>query len=1313
MPTFKRRKSPTKPIDESVREKRQRQVHLAAERFVMREQTEDELQNSVGTENELTSIETGSPFDDNGGHQSVDFSPSIFHFGSRDEWQGQDDQSDASFVPDEQAEKDDDNEYDSDEDFLFGGNGFCSLDLDDDSSDAVSEFHNGLSTSESTTSSPHDDQHLEEDAPPTLLSYDDPEEEPPTVHKPSEFSELEVATLELLSLCDGSGARRGLYDDLLTLLRRFKKKKIDITRTMQRKPFVLAISKKVDAPKPKTSTVCGRKVIYYSFIDSLRHLIRSPVFANPNNLCINHDANSPLQPFKPKTIDDVGEIMAKTWASDTQEGINDFDDENDLLLPIMLYGDKTGTDVNQRYPLEPWVFTIPLLRRQARQHSSSWMHLGFMPSLDLVDGSSDKKLQLYHDYMSVLLEELTSVSRAKPVMWVNLGTHWEKRRLHVKTANILGDQKSQDYVCGRVAANNGSAGRIHRGCGCSVVEHTIALANHESNVLPCGDPPTQAIKRLNDLALLDLSDEAEEGPVALLGDVLPPDESLQSRREHRSVVSFLRRVQKLAREILNDVFSMHPHRNAFDGIDFGANVHGVLVATGDDQLHASEAGVMLKLAVASYGGLTAKERTELEGIIRLMVMSSKSSASSEYPRGTVKEGFGRLTLCSHKEKVGSVFYLLLALHDPRGREIIEKAHERQKAKYQTFPTKSQVNKASLSAKKSTKNKNNGKSDDTAERDLERQDIEDETEEASVTEAKRLENKSNTKDEPALPESCFPYRNALLFGSDHNKKDAFDRTDDSIEFVCRHLRLHGFGFLLEETLDRYQLDLLMVCSWPILSCMRKPSNQYPDEDTAELLASQDILKDLVECLQDQEIPQGQPSIVEEDCKATLPRKLPPRTVKMDGAHENPTENLAIWKPESLPIPGCVPKHRRLKPKVKGNGSTCAILSDMPTFLSYLELMLGYHSWCHYSAQLPVAMQEDIPLIHFSRLSVMRYTDAVIYRGDDTVDSATCKHHTQMRDQTEQFGDQMGLDTGVGERGLRDWAKGASQTAVKNGIEIFTQSTAERVSEETLLRRAYQEAVRNVPKPLSSAPLDGRRKAPHFRLDRDKLRSSDGRVLLALNRHGRSRLPDNESGSIQPSILSAIDEIETSLGHVQPIVDIWCEAKLPGGTPIRCWPQYRKDKGSWYDWVMVKFESDDDEDEATTYPGKVLALYEDLEGELKVLIHSTEYKTSSKCEGPFGDSRLVTHYRLQFDTRGDPKLYSVPFRHIKSCILAYESVLYKEPLIARKIRSATERRRHTLMVIRSRDDWAMIFLNWMKELRERQAKMSGLNRNVLKW
>jgi hypothetical protein len=63
--------------------------------------------------------------------------------------------------------------------------------------------------------------------------------------------------------------------------------------------------------------------------------------------------------------------------------------------------------------------------------------------------------------MLVLLCGFKDACHDKPVMWVNLGGVWKKRRLHLKLAVISGDQLSQDYVCGRMVINSGNAGRIH------------------------------------------------------------------------------------------------------------------------------------------------------------------------------------------------------------------------------------------------------------------------------------------------------------------------------------------------------------------------------------------------------------------------------------------------------------------------------------------------------------------------------------------------------------------------------------------------------------------------------------------------------------------------------------------------------------------------------------------------------------------------------------------------------------------------------------------------------------------------------------
>ncbi len=63
---------------------------------------------------------------------------------------------------------------------------------------------------------------------------------------------------------------------------------------------------------------------------------------------------------------------------------------------------------------------------------------------------------------------------------------------------------------------------------------------------------------------------------------------------------------------------------------------------------------------------------------------------SEYPQGTVKKNFSKLTLCSHKEKVGILYYLLLGLHDKSGRAIFEIAKQRRQQNYKTFPTKKKI-----------------------------------------------------------------------------------------------------------------------------------------------------------------------------------------------------------------------------------------------------------------------------------------------------------------------------------------------------------------------------------------------------------------------------------------------------------------------------------------------------------------------------------------------------------------------------------------------------------------------------------------------
>jgi hypothetical protein len=95
---------------------------------------------------------------------------------------------------------------------------------------------------------------------------------------------------------------------------------------------------------------------------------------------------------------------------------------------------------------------------------------------------SQKKPQPYHDFLVVLLQEVKYAARNKPVMMINLGGVWQKRRLHMHVSVVMGNQKSQDYICGRKSINSENARRVH----CSLLhDFWHASFQHSCQLLSC------------------------------------------------------------------------------------------------------------------------------------------------------------------------------------------------------------------------------------------------------------------------------------------------------------------------------------------------------------------------------------------------------------------------------------------------------------------------------------------------------------------------------------------------------------------------------------------------------------------------------------------------------------------------------------------------------------------------------------------------------------------------------------------------------------------------------------------------------------
>lgn len=153
------------------------------------------------------------------------------------------------------------------------------------------------------------------------------------------------------------------------------------------------------------------------------------------------------------------------------------------------------------------------------------------------------------------------------------------------------DQKSQDHLCGWKSTNSGNAGRVHHSCMASaVVASNVSTA---TNTSPCQLASHEVIHELNKLALAS-TNEMVNAPAQDLSNTLPTVTATE-KREYKRAIEYLKHQKRVAISILGRVFSMHPLRNAFEGIPFGANCHGILVATTEDHLHATELGIMFTL----------------------------------------------------------------------------------------------------------------------------------------------------------------------------------------------------------------------------------------------------------------------------------------------------------------------------------------------------------------------------------------------------------------------------------------------------------------------------------------------------------------------------------------------------------------------------------------------------------------------------------------------------------------------------------------------------------------------------------------------
>jgi len=109
-------------------------------------------------------------------------------------------------------------------------------------------------------------------------------------------------------------------------------------------------------------------VVYYDFLEQVNDLLNDiSIWGDESNFEGMVDMNNPFSNECYCNDGFVDEVNDGHWFCETNEDCKHIDGTDPyLVLPVIAYINKTGTDVNQRNKLEPFSFTLSILNCPCR-----------------------------------------------------------------------------------------------------------------------------------------------------------------------------------------------------------------------------------------------------------------------------------------------------------------------------------------------------------------------------------------------------------------------------------------------------------------------------------------------------------------------------------------------------------------------------------------------------------------------------------------------------------------------------------------------------------------------------------------------------------------------------------------------------------------------------------------------------------------------------------------------------------------------------------------------------------------------------------
>ena len=132
-----------------------------------------------------------------------------------------------------------------------------------------------------------------------------------------------------------------------------------------------------------------------------------------------------------------------------------------MPLTLIVFGDKSHTDLHGTLALTPVIFTLTLFNRTARNNTSFWRPFGYIPNLSAQKGIADKrltrdKLQDEHTCLAAIFKSLCDINRSGGFEVFVFG---QQVRVKVWIHFFIGDTEGNNKWLGQNPGNREGASR--------------------------------------------------------------------------------------------------------------------------------------------------------------------------------------------------------------------------------------------------------------------------------------------------------------------------------------------------------------------------------------------------------------------------------------------------------------------------------------------------------------------------------------------------------------------------------------------------------------------------------------------------------------------------------------------------------------------------------------------------------------------------------------------------------------------------------------------------------------------------------------